>query len=105
MNTNTARYRVDIPAYAVVYLDNDLRPVSHELDLATPILYPRHMEPMVTDYHDPNTEMPVVITDMDMAQDEYQNALDYARGLCTYHAIQIVRASSTDELLDSEEPF
>lgn len=105
MNNNTARYRVDIPCYIVVYLDNDLRPVSHDLDIDQAILYPNEGIPTVMDFWDRNSDTPKIITEISEALDEYNNALDYARGLHIHHARQIMNVGSVKDLLDSKEPF
>ena len=105
MNNNTARYRVDIPAYIVVYMDNDLRPVSHDIDIDQAIMYPNDNTPTVIDFRDKNGEMPKVFTDIRESLDEYNNALNYARGLLLISARQIVQASSPYELMDNGEPF
>jgi hypothetical protein len=76
------RYRVDIPTYVVVYLDNNLSVVSHRLDAVS-----QH-KPYITDYHDPNNEAmsrEVVGDNLDI----YNNAFTYVLGLRVFNHQQL----------------
>lgn len=104
------RYRVEIPAFVVVYLDDNLRVNSHDLDYETPNAYVtpscnpegEDFMPVIQDYWQRNGELPVFITDIREAIDVWQNAYNYTKSLRLVSPLQIL---SGEDILASEEPF
>jgi len=99
---STTRYRVDIPCFITVYLDENLAIADHEMNIEDAYRYVQDHEPCVVDYWDPNTEGGKVITDIREALDVHNNALNYARGL---HLLDGRVVSESNINLPVKEPF
>lgn len=102
INSDSTRYRVDIPCYITVYVNNNLSIVDHEMNIDDAYRYVQEHAPSVVDYWDANTEGGRLITDIREALDVHNNALNYARGL---HLLDGKQLSEGKYSVPSEEPF
>lgn len=104
MTKNYSRYKVDIPAYIVVMLDDNLSVVSHYIDIATIIAHPHEVQPLVVDY---GSTVPMYDIDHPEAQDQWRNALTYAMGLrvMNYNQLKTLAGGELCEVPGSEDIF
>lgn len=104
MTINKSRYQINIPAYIVVMMDDNLSVVSHFFDITTCLAYPDQIKPMVVDY-----EGALKMRDIDdpEAQDQFGNALSYARGLhlLNYSQAKTLAGGEMCEVPGSEDIF
>jgi len=104
MTQNYSRYKVDIPAYIVVMLDDNLSVVSHYIDIATIIAHPHEVQPSVVDY---DSTVSMYDIEHPEAQDQWRNALAYARGLhlLNYSQVKTLAGTEVCEVPGSEDIF
>ena len=99
---NQPRYRVDIPCFITVYLDDGLVILDKEINIEDAYRYVQDHEPAVMDYWDPNVEGGRLIPDIREALDVHNNALNYAKGL---HLLDGKDISAGKLEVLSKEPF